>query len=222
MHWILLIICCASVYGGMVAKSPVAMALFFLVAVVSCVAWLRVRYTLLFPGGTAATAGAGGLSDVDLDSLRAHVRAHAQSKAGTAPETLERPADPEAIRLAAQRVADRDAELARLREESERAALALRAAEERRVLEAAREKMASEDAQNRVAVAAPDLSEASPVSEPVADTSTQKEAPIATPTKPQGPEREVGEVWNPYAGAVQTPKKEAWIHPTLGDAHHDA
>ena len=86
MHWILLIICCASVYGGMVAKSPVAMAVFFLVAVVSCAAWLRVRYTLLFPGGTAATAGAGGLSDVDLDSLRAHVRAHAQSKAGTAPE----------------------------------------------------------------------------------------------------------------------------------------
>ena len=59
MHWILLMICCASVYGGMVAKSPVAMAVFFLVAVVSCAAWLRVRYTLLFPGGTAATAGAG-------------------------------------------------------------------------------------------------------------------------------------------------------------------
>lgn len=222
MHWILLIICCASVYGGMVAKSPVAMALFFLVAVVSCVAWLRVRYTLLFPGGTAATAGAGGLSDVDLDSLRAHVRAHAQSKAGTAPETLERPADPEAIRLAAQRVADRDAELARLREESERAALALRAAEERRVLEAAREKMASDDAQNRVADAAPHLSEPSPAAAPVADVSTEKEAPTSTRAKPQGPEREVGEVWNPYAGAVQAPKKEAWIHPTSGDAHHDA
>lgn len=210
MHWILLITCCAAVYGGMVAKSPVVMAVCFIVAVASCAAWLWVRYTTLFPGGTAVTAGSAGLDEVEMESLRAHVRAHAQSKAAPVPETLERPADPDAIRVAAQRVAERDAEMMRLREEAERAALALRAAEEKRTLEAARERIAEEDA-SRLAIAAD--------SAVIDAESTTTVASVPTPAKPQGPEREVGEVWNPYAGVVQAVKKDVQVHPTSGDAH---
>lgn len=214
MHWILLITCCAAVYGGMVAKSPVVMAACFVVAVASCAAWLWVRYTTLFPGGTAVTAGSAGLDEVEMESLRAHVRAHAQSKAAPAPETLERPADPDAIRVAAQRVAERDAEMIRLRDEAERAALALRAAEEKRTLEAARERIAEEDA-SRLAIA-----EVIPAdSAVIAPESSAIAASVPTPAKPQGPEREVGEVWNPYAGVVQAVKKDVQVHPTSGDAH---
>lgn len=222
MHWILLIVCCASVYGGMVTKSPVWMAVFFAAAVVSCAAWLWMRYTVLFPGGTAVTAGGSGLSDHEMERLRAHVRARAEHPQPAAPETLERPADPDAIRIAAQRVAAREAEQRRLREQAERAELAERAAEEQRVLEAARQRIANED--SRRALASPVPGRASePEPEPTAPAAPPASAQSESKTgKPQGPEREVGEVWNPYAGAVQVPKKPVQVHPTSGDAHEDA
>ena len=219
MHWILLAICCASVYGGMVVKSPSWMAACFVLAVVSCVAWLWLRYTTLFPGGTQVTVGSAGLSDAEMEVLREQVRARTAQQAAPAPESLERPADPDAIRLAAQRVAQRDAEVRLAREASERAELAERAAAEQRTLEAARERIAQEDAA-RLAAAVPEPAVAPA---PVDVIAPEAPAPMAqAPAKPQGPEREVGEVWNPYAGVVHAPKKDVQIHPTSGDAHRDA
>ena len=94
MHWILLAICCASVYGGMVVKSPVWMAACFVLAVVTCVAWLWLRYTTLFPGGTQVAVAGTRLSDEEMAALREQVRARAAQQSAPAPESLERPADP--------------------------------------------------------------------------------------------------------------------------------
>lgn len=216
MHWILLLICCASVYGGMVAKSPVMMLVLFVVAIASCIGWLWVRYRTLFPDGAAATAGAAGLSDYEMESLREHVRAHAKAHVPAAPASFERQVDPEAIRAAAQKVAERDAEARRQRQEAEVAAIAQRALEERHTLEVARDRLMQRETSGDPAPAVP-------------ATHNEVEAPAevaeqATPvvTKPQGPEREIGEVWNPYAGVVQAPKKDVLVHPTSSDAHRDA
>ena len=223
MHWILLLICCASVYAGMVAKSPALMLAMFFVALASCFAWLWVRYKTLFPDTAAVTAGGAGLSDHEMESLRAHVRARAEANVPPAPDSFERPADPDAIRAAAQKVAERDAEAVRLRQAAEREAIAQRAVLERETLELAR---------TRVAQAEP--AQAPPAQTPAAAQPEEGvvradvpppdlETPVApAASKPQGPEREVGEVWNPYAGVVQAPKKDVLVHPTSSDAHRDA